>query len=46
MGAIGIFVDPTGAPLGVWESAKQERRRARPAAKKTAGKKKTAKKRR
>jgi predicted enzyme related to lactoylglutathione lyase len=22
MGAIGVFVDPTGAPLGIWEEAK------------------------
>lgn len=37
MGALGIFVDPTGASLGVWEMAA-------PAAKKPAGKKPTAKK--
>ena len=42
-GAMGIFLDPAGAALGVWESAKKA---ARPAAKrKTAAKKKTAKKR-
>lgn len=35
MGALGIFVDPTGAPLGVWETA------AKAPAKK-AGKKKAA----
>src|ERR1700690_2723444 len=23
MGAFGVFVDPTGAPLGVWEMSKQ-----------------------
>jgi hypothetical protein len=34
MGAIGIFVDPTGAPFGVWEKAKK------PAKKKAAKKKK------
>ena len=42
MGAIGIFVDPTGAGFGVWEKAAKK-----PAAKKTAKKaaaKKTAKK--
>jgi predicted enzyme related to lactoylglutathione lyase len=38
MGAIGIFVDPTGASFGVWEKAKKK------AAKKKAAKK-TAKKR-
>lgn len=26
MGAIGIFVDPTGAALGVWETAKKSKR--------------------
>jgi predicted enzyme related to lactoylglutathione lyase len=24
MGAIGVFVDPTGAPIGVWETAKKK----------------------
>jgi uncharacterized protein len=37
MGAIGIFVDPTGASFGVWERAKK-------AAKKKGAKKKAAKK--
>ena len=37
MGAFGIFIDPQGAALGVWQTA------AKPAAKK-AGKKKAAKK--
>ena len=43
MGAIGIFVDPFGASLGLWEASKTA---AAPAAKKTAKKaaKKTAKK--
>ena len=35
MGAIGIFVDPTGAGFGVWEKAKKK-----PAKKKKASKKK------
>ena len=39
MGAIGVFIDPTGAALGVWEMAKKA---APKAAKKTA--KKAAKK--
>lgn len=41
-GAIGIFMDPSGAPLGVWEPAKK----AAPAPKKAAAKpaKKAAKK--
>lgn len=38
MGALGVFVDPTGATLGVWETAKK------PAAKKAAAKKPAAKK--
>lgn len=29
-GAIGIFVDPTGAALGVWEAAKKAPRKAAP----------------
>ena len=24
MGAIGVFVDPTGAPIGVWQTAKKK----------------------
>src|SRR5262249_37908609 len=24
MGAIGIFIDPSGAPIGVWETAKKK----------------------
>jgi predicted enzyme related to lactoylglutathione lyase len=42
MGALGIFVDPTGAPLGVWEQAKAPAKKA--AKKKAAPKKKAAKK--
>ena len=42
MGALGVFLDPAGAALGVWESAKKA---AKPAAKKAAKKaKKAAKK--
>jgi uncharacterized protein len=42
MGAIGIFVDPTGAAMGVWESAKRPapKRQVKPAAKKKAKAKK------
>lgn len=29
MGAIGVFVDPTGAPIGVWEQAKPKRKPAK-----------------
>ena len=36
MGAIGIFIDPTGAGFGVWEKAKPKKK----AAKKTSKKKK------
>jgi predicted enzyme related to lactoylglutathione lyase len=36
MGAIGVFIDPSGAPIGVWETAKK---RAKKTAKKTAKKK-------
>jgi len=40
MGAFGVVVDPTGAPIGFWEAAKKK-----PAAKKAAKKaKKAAKK--
>ena len=42
MGAIGIFTDPTGATLGVWESAKAEPAAAAPPAKKPAAKKAAA----
>lgn len=42
MGALGIFVDPTGAPLGVWEMAKSRAKSAKAAPKK---KKKKSKKR-
>jgi uncharacterized protein len=41
MGAIGIFMDPTGAALGVWAPNKKP---AKKAAKKKAAKKKAAKK--
>jgi predicted enzyme related to lactoylglutathione lyase len=33
MGAFGIFIDPTGAALGVWEKGKPARKPARKAAK-------------
>jgi predicted enzyme related to lactoylglutathione lyase len=41
MGAIGIFVDPTGAAFGVWERTKKKapKKKAAKAAKKSAGKK-------
>jgi predicted enzyme related to lactoylglutathione lyase len=35
-GAIGVFVDPTGAALGVWEAAKKAAAAKKPAAKKAA----------
>jgi hypothetical protein len=38
MGYLGVFIDPQGAQIGVWQAAKK------PAAKKTAAKKTTAKK--
>ena len=41
-GAIGVFLDPSGAALGVWEMAKQAPKKA--AAKKAAPKKAAAKK--
>jgi uncharacterized protein len=52
MGAIGVFIDPQGAALGLWERAKQPAKKAakkkaapkKKAGKKKAGKKKTAKK--
>ena len=34
MGAIGIFVDPTGASFGVWEKAKKKAPAKKKAAKK------------
>jgi predicted enzyme related to lactoylglutathione lyase len=42
MGAIGVFIDPTGAALGVWEKGKPAPKAAKKAAKKPA--KKAAKK--
>jgi predicted enzyme related to lactoylglutathione lyase len=39
MGAIGIFVDPTGAAFGVWEKAKKAPKTAKKASKKPAKKK-------
>jgi predicted enzyme related to lactoylglutathione lyase len=39
MGAIGVFSDPTGAMIGLWEEAKRAPKRA---AKKSAAKKKAA----
>ena len=42
MGALGIFVDPTGAPLGVWEHEKKQPKKA--SAKKAAPKKTKTKK--
>ncbi len=40
MGAIGVFVDPTGAPFGIWEKGKPVKK----ASAKPKGKKKAAKK--
>ena len=34
MGAIGIFMDPQGAALGVWERGKGAKKKAKPAKKK------------
>ena len=45
MGAIGIFIDPTGATLGLWETAKPSKRLKTAAKKKQTTKKKSAKKR-
>ena len=42
MGAIGIFVDPTGAGFGVWEKAKKKAPAKKAAAKKAPAKKKAA----
>jgi len=49
MGALGIFIDPTGAALGLWEMAakpakRTAKRSAKKPAKKAAAKKKPAKK--
>lgn len=45
MGFIGVFVDPAGAALGVWQAAAKPRKAAaRKPARKTASSKKTAKK--
>jgi len=44
MGALGIFVDPTGAALGLWEMAKKPKRGAKKSGNKKAGKKKGARK--
>jgi predicted enzyme related to lactoylglutathione lyase len=38
MGALGIFVDPTGATLGVWQSFAQTAKPAKKAARKSASK--------
>jgi predicted enzyme related to lactoylglutathione lyase len=40
MGKIGIFIDPTGAGLGVWAAAKKPARKKAPAKKRSAAKKK------
>ena len=47
MGAIGVFVDPGGASLGVWAAAKKAPKKAKKAAKKakSSTKKASAKKR-
>jgi uncharacterized protein len=42
MGALGVFVDPTGATLGVWEEAKKKPSPKKAAAKKPVAKKKPA----
>lgn len=46
MGAIGVFTDPTGATLGVWEMVKKPAKRKAPARAKSAKKKTAAKRRR
>jgi predicted enzyme related to lactoylglutathione lyase len=38
MGAIGVFIDPTGAALGVWAPAKKPAKKAAKKAKKSARK--------
>ena len=45
MGSLGVFIDPQGAALGVWQPVKQPVAR-KPAAKKTAKKKAAKKKKR
>jgi predicted enzyme related to lactoylglutathione lyase len=40
MGKIGIFIDPTGAGIGVWATAKKPARRKAPPKKRAAAKKK------
>jgi predicted enzyme related to lactoylglutathione lyase len=42
MGAIGVFVDPAGAALGLWEMGKPEKKAATPKKKAAAPKKKAA----
>ena len=44
MGAIGVFVDPTGASFGVWQKAKKAAKSATAATKKAGKKAATAKK--
>ena len=44
MGAIGMFVDPTGAMIGVWEAAKKTAKKAPKKAAKKATKKKSKRK--
>jgi len=44
MGAIGVFIDPTGAALGVWQAMKKAPAAKKSAAKKSAAKKSAAKK--
>ncbi len=44
MGAIGVFVDPSGATLGLWEAAKKAPAKKKAAAKRPAKKKAAAKK--
>ena len=48
MGALGVFIDPNGAALGVWQPAPPARKSAKKGAKKSAKKaaKKSAKKKR
>lgn len=44
MGALGVFVDPTGAPIGVWEAVEMGAKAETKTAKKAAAKKAPAKK--
>jgi predicted enzyme related to lactoylglutathione lyase len=44
MGAIGVFLDPAGAALGLWEMGKPAKKAATPKKKAAAPKKKAAKK--